>query len=73
MFGLSDFWLETRVIILDSQVGLTNFQEDEAKKNFFEKKNPKWLTQKTEFFKIANSQYCFVKISWISPLVSRIF
>ena len=35
-------------------------------------KNEKWLTQKTQFFKIANSQYFFVKISWIGPWISRI-
>ena len=28
--------------------------------------------KKTEFFKIANSQICIVKILWIGPLVSRI-
>jgi hypothetical protein len=31
MFGGSDFWLETRVII-DTQETLTNFHGDEAKK-----------------------------------------
>ena len=30
------------------------------------------LTQKKSFFKIANSQYFFVKISWIGPWVSGI-
>ena len=34
---------------------------------FFEKKNPKW-----PFFKIANSQNFFVKISQVRPWVSRI-
>ena len=29
-------------------------------------------SKKTEFFKIANSQKNFVKISWIGPWVSRI-
>ena len=43
MFGGSDFWLETRVIIkfrpiLDIQEPLTDFHGDEAKKFFFEKK-----------------------------------
>ena len=33
------------------------------------KKNPKWPTQKTEFFKIANSQIFWGKISWIRPWV----
>jgi hypothetical protein len=41
-------------------------------KIFFFFLNSKWLTQKTEFFKTANSQICFVKISWIGPLDSRI-
>ena len=36
------------------------------------KKKSKWLTQKTEFFNFANSQYLFVKISWIGPWVSSI-
>ena len=35
-------------------------------------KNSKWPTQKTEFFEIANSQYFFVRISWIGPWISRI-
>jgi hypothetical protein len=39
---------------------------------FFLKKNLKWPTQKSEFFKIANSQIFFVKISWIGPWASRI-
>jgi hypothetical protein len=37
-----------------------------------QKKNPKWPTQKNEFFKISNSQNYFVKILWIGPWVSRI-
>ena len=37
-----------------------------------ELKNPKWPTQKTIFFKIANSQNFFVKISWIGPWVSLV-
>ena len=49
---------------------LTNFHGDEAKKKiFFEKKKSKWPT----FFKIANSQYFFLKIFWIGRWVSRIF
>ena len=35
-------------------------------------KKSKWPTQKTEFFKIANSQKNFAKISQIGPWVSRI-
>ena len=38
----------------------------------FEKKIKMADSKKTEFFKIANSQYFFVKISWIGPWVSRI-
>ena len=40
-----------------------------------EKKNSKkfkMADSKTMFFKIANSQYFFVKTSWIGPWVSRI-
>ena len=36
------------------------------------KKNQNGRLKKTTFFKIADSQYYFVKISWISPWVSRI-
>ena len=35
-----------------------------------QKKVPKWPTQKMEFFKIANSQKNFAKISEISPWIS---
>ena len=35
-------------------------------------KNSKWPTQKSAFFKIANSQKFFVKISWIGPWLSMI-
>ena len=34
-----------------------------------EKKDPKWQTQKTEFFKINNSQKYFAKISEIGPWI----
>jgi hypothetical protein len=43
--------------------------------NFFffqKKKNSKWLPKKSLFFKIANSQKFFAKISWIGPWVCRI-
>jgi hypothetical protein len=36
-----------------------------------QKKNQNGQLKKT-FFKIANSQYIFVKISWIGPWVSKI-
>ena len=45
----------------------------EAKTNcVFLKKNQNGRLKKTEFFKIANSQKLFVKISWIVSWVSRI-
>ena len=49
--------------MLESQEPLTDFHENEAKKSeiFFSK----WLTQKTEIFKTANSQKSFAKISGI--------
>ena len=37
-----------------------------------DKKNQNGRLKKTEFFKIGNSQNCFVKISWIGPWVSMI-
>ena len=36
------------------------------------KKNSRWPTQKTEFFKSANSQYFFLKILGIGSWFSRI-
>jgi hypothetical protein len=39
---------------------------------FLKKKIQNGRLKKTAFLKIANSQNCFVKISWISPWVSRI-
>jgi hypothetical protein len=44
----------------------------QKKKKNLEKKIQNGRLKKTEFFKIANSQNSFVKISWISPWVSRI-
>ena len=50
-----------------------NFCWDEGKKNFFWKnKIQNGRLKKRSFFKIANSQYFFVKISWSGPWVSRI-
>ena len=40
------------------------------KKN--EKKNPKWPTQKSMFYKTVNSQYFFAKILQIGPWSSKI-
>ena len=42
------------------------FIRKNKKQKFFLKKK----TQKRSFFKIANSQYFLVKISWIGPWVS---
>jgi hypothetical protein len=56
--------------ILGTQVALADFQGDEAKK--FQKKFQNGRFSKLPFFKIANSQIFFVKISWIGPWVSRI-
>ena len=53
--------------ILD-KVALADFNKSETFFFFFfEEKIPKW-----PFFKMANSQNFFVKISWIGPWVSRI-
>ena len=49
---------------------LTNFHRDEAKKNQNQNKIQNGRLKKTEFFKIANSQYFFVKISWIGLRVA---
>ena len=57
----------SKVILYTVKRSITHSKE--ARKNvFFEK----WLTQKPEFFKIANSQTIFVKISWIGPWVIKI-
>ena len=45
-------------------------QKNSKKK--FKKKIQNGRLKKAEFFNSANSQYFFVKISWISPWVSRI-
>ena len=59
--------------MLDIQELLTDFHGNEAKKNFFLKnKIQNGRLKKSAFFKTANSQYFFVKISWIGPWVSRI-
>ena len=49
------------------------FMGIKQKKFFFAKKKSKMADfSKSPFFKIANSQNFFVKISWIGPWVSRI-
>ena len=47
-------------------------RKKQNKKFFFEKKIQNGRLKKRSFFKIANSQYFLVKISWIGPWVSRI-
>ena len=42
------------------------------KQKKIEEKNSKWPTKKTSFSNSANSQYFFMKFSWIGPWVSRI-
>jgi hypothetical protein len=46
--------------------------EMKQEKKKIKKKFQNSRLKKTEFFKIANSQICIVKILWIGPLVSRI-
>ena len=72
------FRLETRVIIKISThlptcyTIIFDWFEAWGKQIFFyEKKNPKWPTQKTDFFKTTNSQY-FVNFSGIGPWISMI-
>jgi hypothetical protein len=45
-------------------------QKKISKKNF-KKKFQNGQLKKSSFFKIANSQYFFMKISWIGPWSSR--
>jgi hypothetical protein len=44
----------------------------QKKKYFLKNKIQNGRLKKTKFFKTANSQYFFSKISWIGPWVSRI-
>ena len=57
---------------VDIQEPLTDFHKNEAKNMFFEKKVQNGRLEKTKFFKIANSQIVFPKISDIGPWISRI-
>ena len=74
MFGWSDFWLETRVIkkMIPHMKPKVFFIRKNKTKFFFWKKIQNGRLKKRSFFKIANSQYFLVKISWIGPWVSRI-
>ena len=49
---------------------MTDLKRGEEKKNF-EKKIKMADTKKTEIFNSINSQYFFVKMSWIGPWVHR--
>ena len=58
--------------LLFYKLGLV-FMEMKQKKKFFLKKKFKMAdSKKSSFSNSANSQYFFVKISWIGPLASRI-
>ena len=54
------------------QLWLFFIPNKEKKKKKIKKKIQNGRLKKTMFFKIANSQYFFVKILWIGPWVSRI-
>ena len=72
MFGLGQkVWLDKNVdpSLLTNKLWLVFMR---MKQFFFVQINSKWPTQKSEFFKIANSQYIFLKILWIGPWISRI-
>jgi hypothetical protein len=72
MFGVSDFWLETRVIIKKMIPGMKTkvvFIGKHPPKNISFFLNQNGRLKKRSFSISANSQYFFVKISWISPLV----
>ena len=59
--------------MLDIQELLTDFHGNQArKKNSLKNKIQNGRLKKSAFFKIANSQYFFVKILCIGPWVSRI-
>ena len=48
------------------------FIRRKTKQFFFEKKNPKWPTQKKVIFQNRQFSIFFLKISWIGPWVSGI-
>ena len=76
MFGVSCFWLETRIILkivtLSSSSFTRNFDGFSWVWSFFWKKKLNGRFKITEFFKTANSQYFFLKISVIGQWASRI-
>ncbi len=79
MFGVTDFWLETRVIIKIFKKIIAGMKTKvvwigKYKKKFFflKKKFQNGRLKKSTFSNSANSQNFFVKISWIGPCVSKI-
>ena len=62
--GRCSFGLETRIIIKNSKIPviLWKFSLGCTIFFFFENKNTKWPTQKTEIFNSPNPQYFFAKI-----------
>ena len=79
MFGGSDFWLETRVIIKISKKMIPNMKpkvffirKNKTKFFFFEKKIQNGRLKKTSFCQTVNSQYFFAKLSRMGPWVNRI-
>ena len=58
--------------LLTNKLWLVFMRKKQKKKNYFEKKIQNGRLKKTMFFKIANSQKIFAKISQIGPWVSRI-
>ena len=79
MFGVTDFWLETRVIIKIFKkiiAGMKTKVVSIGKHNFLffflKKKIQNGRLKKSTFSNSANSQIFFMKISWIGPWVSKI-
>ena len=54
MFGSDNIWL-----VIDTQVALTDFHEDEAKKNFLKRKIQNGRLKKIEFFNFVSFQFFF--------------
>ena len=79
MFGVTDFWLETRVIIKIFKKIIAGMKtkvfcigKHKKKKNSLKRKNQNGRLKKSFFSNSANSQNYFVKISWLGPWISRI-
>ena len=65
-----EWWAGTVVCILVRMKSFPRFWRNQ--KYFFWKKNQNSRLKKNSFSSSANSQYFFMKISWIGPWVSRI-